>query len=80
MTNLLTQHEKVFWAEQQQSRYRTKRDFLDKRAQEDRVYRSVSFSDPQWNKEWYLVSLIFLHVFSSIITFELSRKIHDQQM
>ena len=34
-----------------------KRDFIDKRAQEDRVYRSVAFSDPKWAKEWYLVSI-----------------------
>ncbi|CAF1247892.1 unnamed protein product [Rotaria magnacalcarata] len=53
-TNLLTKHEKVSWAEQQQSRNRVKRDFIDKRAQEERVYRSVAFSDPKWSKEWYL--------------------------
>ncbi len=77
MTNLLTKHEKVSWAEQQQSRYRIKRDFLDRRAQEDRVYRSVSFSDPEWNKEWYLVSIISL---ICSIQFRISRKIHDQQI
>jgi hypothetical protein len=33
-----------------------KRDLIDKRAQEERVYRSVAFSDPKWGKEWYLVS------------------------
>ena len=44
------------WAEQQQTRNRVKRDYIDKRAQEDRVYRSVAFSDPKWSKEWYLVS------------------------
>ncbi|CAF1100081.1 unnamed protein product [Adineta ricciae] len=54
LTNLLNKHEKVSWAEQQQSRNRVKRDYVDKRAQEDRVYRSVAFSDPKWNKEWYL--------------------------
>ena len=30
---------------------------MDKRAQEDRVYKLVSFSDPKWSKEWYLVSI-----------------------
>ncbi|UJR09147.1 hypothetical protein I4U23_013395 [Adineta vaga] len=54
LTNRLNEHEKVSWTEQQKSRNRVKRDYLDKRAQEDRVYRSVSFSDPQWNSEWYL--------------------------
>jgi hypothetical protein len=34
-----------------------KRDLIDKRGQEDRVYRSVSFSDPRWGKEWYLVCI-----------------------
>ncbi|CAF1234863.1 unnamed protein product [Adineta steineri] len=53
-TDLLNRHEKVSWAEQQQSRNRIKRDYIDKRAQEDRVYRSLSFSDPEWNHEWYL--------------------------
>ncbi len=80
MTNLLTKHEKVSWAEQQQSRNRIKRDFIDKRAQEDRVYRSVSFSDPKWNKEWYLVSLIQSFCFFDLINFEISRKTHDQQV
>jgi len=55
-TDLLGKHEKVSWAEQQRSQFRIKRDFIDKRAQEDRAYRSVSFSDPKWAKEWYLVS------------------------
>ena len=55
-TDLLTKHEKVNWAEQQQTRNRVKRDLIDKRAQEERVYRSLSFSDPKWSKEWYLVS------------------------
>lgn len=55
-TNLLSKHEKVSWAEQQRSQNRVKRDFIDKRAQEERAYRSVSFSDPKWGKEWYLVS------------------------
>lgn len=45
-----------------------KRDFIDKRAQEDRAYRSVSFSDPKWNKEWYLVSK-FLFKFNLFFCF-----------
>lgn len=52
----MSKHEKVSWAEQQRSQNRVKRDFIDKRAQEERAYRSVSFSDPKWGKEWYLVS------------------------
>ncbi len=48
------------WAEQQQSRNRVKRDLIDKRAEEERAYRSVSFSDPKWGKEWYLVSTSYL--------------------
>lgn len=75
LTNLLNKHEKVSWAEQQQSRNRVKRDYLDKRAHEDRVYRSVTFSDPKWNKEWYLVSVQLLCCF--IFNFADCRKTHD---
>ncbi|CAF0819284.1 unnamed protein product [Didymodactylos carnosus] len=53
-TASLSQHEKVSWAEQQKSQYRVKRDLIDKREDEDRIYRSISFSDPKFDKEWYL--------------------------
>jgi len=79
-TNLLSKHEKVTWAEQQQSRNRVKRDFIDKRAQEERVYRSVSFSDPKWAKEWYLVSIILSFLFNIIFKIFLYRKIQDQKL
>ena len=71
----MTTHEKVSWAEQQQSRNRMKRDFIDKRAQEDRVYRSVAFSDPKWNKEWYLVRTQLIHFSENEFFFY--RKIRD---
>lgn len=83
-TDLLTKHEKVNWAEQQQSRNRIKRDFIDKRAQEERVYRAVAFSDPKWGKEWYLVciQIMFHSIYSlkKIVFSFICRKIQDQKL
>ena len=47
-TDLLTKHEKVSWAEQQQSRYRIKRDFISINVHKKIVFIDhLSFSDPK---------------------------------
>lgn len=47
----------VQWAEQQYEKLREKRDLIDKR-EETLAYRNVRYDDSDWNKEWYLVSLV----------------------
>ncbi len=60
---LLNNHEKVLWAEQQVSKNRVKRDNsddekadFDKRS-ENIAYRSTVYDDPEWNSQWYLVRI-----------------------
>ena len=56
---LLNNHERVIWAEQQVGKRRVKRDNIelnfDKRS-ENLAYRSISYDDPKWETQWYLVS------------------------
>lgn len=55
--NLLNEHEKVVWAEQQVGKYRTKRDHVemikDKRS-ENLAYRQTNYDDPEFTSQWYL--------------------------
>lgn len=68
-TERLANHEKVMWAEQQVSKRRAKRGYIDRRdfpadvlsqseskekRQEDEAYRTVRYDDPQWRNQWYL--------------------------
>ncbi|XP_067665246.1 neuroendocrine convertase 1-like isoform X1 [Haliotis asinina] len=68
-TKKLTGDHRVEWAEQQESKVRSKRGYLqekqylverayleDKRATEDRLYRNIqkSFNDPMFKDQWYL--------------------------
>lgn len=61
-TERLNNHEKVLWAEQQISRNRVKRDHveiskLSKLIQKREVLNK--YDDPEWEKQWYLVSRNF---------------------
>lgn len=53
-TKRLTTDERVEWVEQQIAKPRSKRGFLGDKRDIDLAYRSVSFNDPYWDKEWYL--------------------------
>ena len=77
--NILTEFtcylKKILWAQQQVSKLRVKRDMLDateedkfsKRA-ENLAYRSVSYDDPKWADQWYLVSdLRFNSIYQSCL-------------
>ena len=52
-TRALKEDHRVKWVEQQYSKIRVKRDFIDKR-EEEKAYRNVRFSDREWNNQWYL--------------------------
>ncbi len=48
---------KILWTEQQVSKARTKRDHKDDvmtKREENLVYRSANFDDPEWSRQWYL--------------------------
>ncbi len=53
---LLNNHEKIIWAEQQISKRRIKRDHLDTfdKRSENLAYRSTNYDDPEWDSQWYL--------------------------
>ncbi|KAK6179824.1 hypothetical protein SNE40_012095 [Patella caerulea] len=66
-TKRLTSDSRVEWADQQFSKSRVKRGYLEdidletrqvnfahKREDENKVYRETSFSDPLWPSQWYL--------------------------
>lgn len=56
-TNKLKNHESILWTEQQVSKSRIKRDYNDdliKKRDENRMYRSAHFDDPEWVNQWYL--------------------------
>ncbi|KAJ8304953.1 hypothetical protein KUTeg_018536 [Tegillarca granosa] len=55
-TKRLTTDERVEWVEQQIAKPRSKRGFLGDKRDIDLAYRSVSFNDPYWDKEWYLIA------------------------
>ncbi|ESP05305.1 hypothetical protein LOTGIDRAFT_102960, partial [Lottia gigantea] len=63
-TKRLIDDSRVEWADQQYTKIRVKRDFLDddlydgdftaKREAENLIYSKTSFNDPLWEKQWYL--------------------------
>ncbi|KAK3595196.1 hypothetical protein CHS0354_002797 [Potamilus streckersoni] len=53
-TKRLQDDNRVKWVEQQIARTRSKRYIITDKRAEDVIYRSTSFNDPLWAKEWYL--------------------------
>ncbi|XP_064647611.1 neuroendocrine convertase 1-like isoform X2 [Lineus longissimus] len=55
-TRALTSHPQVRWAEQQFTKKRVKRDFLEVTERDEDIEKAKQlFNDPYWHKQWYLV-------------------------